>query len=231
MVSLMQRRREMLKAASSGGGGDDVSGYVSDGILLWFDGICNTAGGHNAASAKWEDLSGNGHHATYNANNIVGDNYLDTNGYGLSYTGFTTEEKSLYESSGTLELVIDPDSLTGNEAVFMPSGNTDSRMGQCYTHVGILKVGYWKYKGITMLSGAHYYSFPNLWRDGIVQQSSGSKQSWSYVAKFIFAYGNGNTPSYPFHGKVYALRAYGRALTDDEMMQNWLEDKRRFGIT
>jgi len=66
------RRRALL---SFGG-----TGYITDGLDLWFDGINNTRNGHATSITTWEDLSSNHYDAVSDTAVTVGDNYVPFTG-------------------------------------------------------------------------------------------------------------------------------------------------------
>lgn len=55
-------------------------GYVTDGIVLHYDGVLNTKMGHNANSSVWNDLSGNENDGILKNGPAWGDNYLSFDG-------------------------------------------------------------------------------------------------------------------------------------------------------
>lgn len=42
----------------------DSDGYVTDGLVLYYDAINNTGSGHSSSTTTWKDLSGNGNDGT-----------------------------------------------------------------------------------------------------------------------------------------------------------------------
>ena len=225
MGNLLMRRREMILSPV---GGDDISGYVKDGLIIFWDGIYNTANGHDDTSTLWEDLSGNGHHATYNSANLIGDKYLQTNSRGLQYVALSDSEKTAYKT-GMTEIVIEPDSISSVSGILTLAGNTSgtsngsvylSKSSVCF-NAGAPN------KSVACIVGRHYYN-SELWVDGEVTSNTDKRDSWSNKTNYLASYSNAS--SYPFSGKIYALRAYNRVLTNNEILQNWREDQRRFGI-
>lgn len=224
MGDLLMRRREMILSSV---GGDDISGYVKDGLIVFWDGIYNTANGHDDSSALWEDLSGNGHHATYNRANLIGDKYLQTNGRGLQYVALSGSEKTAYRT-GMTEIVIEPDSISAVSGILTWAGNTSgngsvylSKSSVCFNANSSPK------KSVACIAGRHYYN-SELWVDGAPATPTNKTDSWGNVTSYLASYASAS--AYPFSGKVYALRAYNRVLTNNEILQNWREDQRRFGI-
>lgn len=208
--------------------------YVSDGLILRWDAICNTPDGHDPTSKLWYDLSGNGHHATYNANNTIGDTYLQTNGYGLAYVGMSDDEKASYKM-GMAEVVIEPDSITRQQVILTPVGNMSYNylLGAIYcTTTGIIGFTYnfsstQKGRAVQLLEGKHYYN-NNFYRDGVTVTGVNESQTWGNARNYLCAYTAATNNA--FQGKIYSLRVYDHMLTDSEIRRNWLEDKRRFGI-
>ena len=224
-VNLEMRRQEMAEDSTFGK-------YVRDGLLFWWDGINNTLHGHDPTSTKWEDLSGNGHHATYNSKNIIGDDYLSPNGAGLQYVALSTEEKELYKT-GMVEVVIWPKTGTGSKSILSPVGNVTTRQGPVYIHSNATCIGFTYGSGsgggrcVELLRGKHYYN-GQFYRDGVKVSNANNRQTWSSSSNYLGSYKTAT--SNVFIGKIYAIRAYSRVLSDEEIMQNWLEDKRRFSI-
>lgn len=221
MGELLTRRRELILSSSGGGGVE----YVTDGLIMWLDGINNTSEGHNPGSNIWEDLSGNGHHYTYASANTINNDHLQTNGVGNTFIGFSADESSSIKSGKTIEIVIAPSSLSAEQFLF----GLGNHPGTCFTKSGnICFSASSAKKSVKMLSGVHYYN-SSLWRDGVLQSNTNVNDSWGNVNNSLFRYAYGGW-SYQFNGMVYAIRIYNRTLTDAELMQNWLMDKARFGI-
>ena len=217
----LEKRRLMLRKTFS------ITDYVTDGIGLWWDAIYNTPSGHNASSTIWEDLSGNGHNATYNANNIIGSNYLDVNGYGLQYVALSTNEKTALKS-GMCEIVLDPENSISSVCAILTAFGNAGTVGSVYLKSGSVSfTAGTTAVSLVLQSGIHYYN-SQLWVDGAVASNTSKKDSWATQTTYLGSY-TGVT-SYPFNGKIYAIRYYTRILTSAEMTQNWLVDKARFGI-
>ena len=54
--------------------------YITDGLVLWLDGIQNTRSGHNASATTWEDLSGNQYYFTASSTPVWADDHCVFNG-------------------------------------------------------------------------------------------------------------------------------------------------------
>ena len=67
---------------------DNAPDCVDEGLVLHWDGVCNTKSGHDAAATVWEDLSGNG--ADLALSELSGDNYWTGEGFHLKNTAYST---------------------------------------------------------------------------------------------------------------------------------------------
>lgn len=222
-MNLLARRRSLTGQVQAV---DPFSLYVTDGLVLWLDGIKNTASGHDASATYWEDLSGNGHDYGYNANNIIYDKYLDVNGTGGYLRNALTESERSAIIAGTVEIVYDA-ANTGTDALialgFGNVKNTISRKnGSILFRAGSPNLS------IGILTGVHTYC-SEMYRDGEAASNTNVNAAWTNgSADRLFMFWNG---TYQFKGHVYALRVYDRILTESEIIQNFKVDKTRFEIS
>lgn len=230
MAGMMDIRRGVM----AGGQSPIPTGYVTDGLLLWLDGIRNTRNGHDAESPTWEDLSGHNRDYSYPEAYTIRENglYLPDPHYGLTtQVPFTEAEFSeISENQYTVEMVAQYANLNPYCVVF-PIGN----------RYGNLNFG--RKSGVVFFSasprdatlsaatdtGAHYYN-SHLWIDGARRAAGTYTTTWSGRRyDRILAYDNTNAP-YSFYGVFYALRVYNRTLSNAELYRNWRADKARFGL-
>jgi len=217
-------RRGLMQLPTGGGGGGGLDDYVTDGLVLWLDGIYNTSSGHNSSASVWEDLSGNGYGYILDSLNTWGESYLQTNGRGgQKQQQFSTDDYNAIKTVGTFEYVLSPDSLSGYGCI-LPINNVHGLTYKKNSDLAFNRSG----SSLAMLLGVHYYN-SLLWRDGVLQPNTLVTDSWGNYRNELFCYTGPN--SYPYSGKVYAMRVYKRALTEAELTQNWLADKARFGIS
>lgn len=221
------RRRGLLAEASGGGG--DISDYVQSGLILWLDGIQNTASGHNASATQWEDLSGKGHNYPYHASNVINDTYLAVNSRGAKLTtNWSMAERNAMSAGGTIEIVLSQSS--SKVAVIIPITNVVGTTATAAGGVLYFSSNANAKKSLSAPIGEKHYYNSALWRDGVQQANTNVSDTWSSAGSigWLFSYAAAN--SYGFNGNVYAIRVYNRTLTDAEMMNNWLLDKARFNI-
>ena len=57
-----------------------------------------------------------------------------------------------------------------------------------------------------------------------------ASESWSSTSSYPIAFGFYGNNAYRMKGKIYSIRIYNRALTQDEINHNYMVDKVRFGI-
>lgn len=220
--ALLLRRRAMMGSKKVV---DPISLYATDGLILWLDGIKNTQSGHDANAEYWEDLSGNGLDYHYLSANIIHDTYLDVNGVGGDKKrGFTNSEKQAIQN-GTVEIVYDFANTGTDARIVLPLGNvpnTTSRKNGCI----LFGTGNTT-KSIAITDGIHTYN-SSMYKDGETAANQGQTVSWGSTHEYLFSWG-GST--YGFKGCVYALRIYGRVLSEAEIIKNFQADRVRFGIS
>lgn len=222
-MRLIDRRRALMGQVQAV---DPFSLYVTNGLVLWLDGIKNTASGHDASATYWEDLSGNGHDYGYNANNIIYDKYLDVNGAGGYLRNALTQSERSAIIAGTVEIVYDAANTGTNALMVLPLGNVKNTISR--KNGSMLFRGSGSNLSIGILTGVHTYC-SEMYRDGEAASNTNVSISWNNSAgDRLFMFWDG---SYQFKGHVYALRVYDRILTESEIIQNFKVDKIRFEIS
>lgn len=230
-MDLMMRRREMLKIA--GGSAPSINDYVTNGIILWYDGIQNTPNGHDSTSQYWYDLSGNDVHYAYSSSNIISSKYCDIDGTAGQWVSSASSNVSdnINGHVAFVEIVIDPDETGETTQCLFPYGNVVGTTWIKTNAIGFQ--GNSNSKSLSLSSGVHYYN-SELYKDGTIQTNANVSSSWSTAyftlsgARRIFSYSNAT--NYAAKCNIYAFRVYNRVLTASEIQKNWLTDKARFGI-
>ena len=216
--------------------------YVSDGLLVYYDGENNTGTGHSATATTWRDLSGNNNDATLNGFDNTAEsgwhsNYLAFDGKNdfAEKTGIVVDG-----ANGTIEIV----------GKYLTEGKTDLYMlrslasgGRTYIKGGYITKGnptrdinfntdnlynlssrvlkYYTENGTSYTF--NYYNMEVSGEPQIYQ----SIDNGNYIS--IGSFVNTNWEQGP-KMQVNAVRVYNRALTEDEIRQNYEIDKARFGI-
>ena len=117
-----------MRAATTNIFDKTLSDYVTNGLLVWYDGINNTRAGNNPNATSWEDLSGNNNDAIF-SNAIVANQSditsiskgyycTEENGYAFLYNDAYMTSTNNVGLSGddqyTVEIVMNPWSDTKN---------------------------------------------------------------------------------------------------------------------
>lgn len=200
-----------------------VKSYVTDGLVLWLDGI--DKGPDNTA---WVDkvsgysFANNG--ATFNNNHVSfdGNDYLSTTSY-----------SAISSSTGTIEVCFEDGagSSKTSRILFFPKNEAALAFGIVVS--GNTKKIIWSYnssrsmyipvptKGTVSVSTARAIS------NGSTMTASGSDY-WSGTKGTTYI---GRRPSGNyFTGKIYSIRIYNRKLTESEVLNNYAVDNERFEL-
>ena len=216
-------------------------GYVTDGLKIHYDAIRNTLEGHDNSVTIWQDLVQSGYNGTINGA-TWSDGYLSFDG---SNDWVNMGQVNL--ENITMEIVLEYEDESSNTAK-APLANIEAGGYDFYvTTVNMFEV-YVDGKGYKTAAAPNAY----------VKQKKYSL-SGSYDGSVIIFWENDNKYTNPQEGtikkpnnstvlaigtnpsgssgaeqyvamKVYSVRIYDRALTDEEIAQNHAVDKTRFGI-
>lgn len=231
-------RRMMLGSQS----GDLINEYVSDGILLWLDGIRNTLDGHSSNTDKWYDLSGSNFYFPLTSSHTVNDDNVHLNNRGLWADTEYNATNIAY-----CEYVLQKDGTNTQSMVIRPATNTlttlwshsSDSFGFNHTTGDMprfplptdrkLSVNSFSFPLYFNLSSATEELTKAYFNNELITTINKGSGSWTYGGnRSLFSY---NTPTtYAFIGKVYAVRFYNRILTDEERTKNWNLDRLRFNI-
>lgn len=235
--------------------GSTTMGYVTDGLVLHFDGINNTGIGHSDSLAVWKNLApGASITSSFDTMGI----YVKGN-FDLSTPGSTGNSgwypdslqfdgvddylmfKTLYKySRPTLEMVVSYyDTAKGDVFNNYQSGGIGFNKGTNRFQVYISSD--WRYVNgssvvpnkIYALSGKYDGSYLYLYENGVKYQTSRTGNiTYNSTAPLAMACNPsaaGDCGSF-IKVRVYSIRLYNRALTEEEVLQNYNVDKVRFGI-
>ena len=219
-MSLLLRRPLLVQASSE----DPINQYVTSGLVIWLDGIKNTRNGRNTSSTKWEDLSGNGYDCTYYSSKTLGDNYCIPNG------GMAIAKSLTISDSYTMEIVLK--SIPNSDSTQMIAAQGSSaRHTMWISKPGNVVFGAGSNNAYNIPYGDLVSEVNTCVSTGYLNGSAYTFTvgggSWSSAAKTrLFAY-TSNT-NYKTISRIYALRVYNRALSANEILQNYNADKIRF---
>ena len=206
---------------------NNIMDYVSNGLVLLLDGVKNTRNEHSTNTSIWEDLSGNNNDLTLenvvsNSNNM----YLD----GIKSKVYS--EKALDVVS--VEMVLELEEK--NDYVYIASFGNNSKI-MAWSPVSD--------KGFSLGHQKKKYFVENLYKKSSISvqynpdlmylnseklTNNLAVESWGTPSTYPIAFGFYGNGAYRMKGKIYSIRIYNRALTEDEVKNNYIVDKARFGI-
>ena len=231
--------------------------YAKYGLILHYDAINNTGNGHSNTTTVWKDLSGNGNNGTLtNFNNTTSsgwsDNYLLFDGVD-DYTSVLktkTVDELLENGSFTVEMtfkyvtvkdaysfLIDLKREPGDPGKALWIGTTqdkkivvDARPTSFFTSYEVvpnvdynltLKFDYnnSETSRYVYINNKKIYEIPNY-----------KAKIYNNTSRTIIIGGEDVSTYYNSNIILYSVRIYNRALTEDEIEQNYKVDKIRFGI-
>lgn len=216
--------------------------YIQDGLIAMYDGKNNTGLGHDDTSKVWVDLSGNGHDGT-----IIGN--INWNDDSLSFDG-TNNAVNLGRidlQDITMEIVLVDEGSTNN-VTYVANYETGGYGLSRYLKNGLTMEAYINSKVSFIysknafvtnkkysLSGSYSGNKLKLYELGVLQSQSDLSGSLGMPEKntvmMIGANPKDKNPTeYYLRGKVYSVRIYNKALSEEEVKQNYTVDKVRFGL-
>ncbi len=213
--------------------------YVQDGLMLHYDAVKNTKNGHDKNAIQWYDLSGNNnngtlHEATWTEDGLYFDGINDWVGIGqMDYENITIEAVIKYNKIAEGETYIVGNCQAGGYGLVV--WNTKNAI--------ILNINneYDAAYGSNSQSNVKYSISGKYNQKEIALFENGKKDSKEKIGKItkttnntIMALGTNpfkDTSDVSFlNGTIYSVRIYNRALTDDEVMQNYKIDKMLYGV-
>jgi len=216
-MGALQRRRLLIEPITLE--------YAPD-VVVHFDAIDNTGGsGHDATYLNWRDLASG---YEFIQNSVNGGSLIPFEDYYFKFNGanyFTKTGLSSHPWS-TMEVVLEGASL--EQCVFASTGNAN---GLIHTRNG--RVIFGTNHAVLAQDGLHTYAWngTTTFIDG-TQSVSSASNSWSVFRNWIIGGGSNyySGTTYKYTGKVCSIRLYDRALSSEEIAQNALVDRSRFGI-
>lgn len=228
-------------------------GYVSNGLMCLYDGEYNSEFGKSKKTKTWYDLSKNNNNATlknfvfnktsgWTGNSLLLDGKNDWVSMQKIYNNNMTVEialKILNEKDGKKLYVIDNYESGGmgiekNTSGYMLGAvNVD---GSYYTALSNNKINDNKkysltlqYDGSNILYRENDIKY-NTYAEGRIKEPINSTRFALGVNASGENYDNMESSETFNNFEVYSVRIYNRALTDEEISQNYNVDKERFGI-
>lgn len=207
--------------------------WYASGRVLWIDSECNTETGHADGVTELFDLSNNGYNATITGTLAYDDGYVfDGNAANYLTVPATSELDSAEEL--TYEMIWDLANISGTQRLLFSSGL------QMYINGGSFKCDL-NFDGtpkeqpsVTATTGLVSLAvvfkaneYQKLFANGVEVATFDAVANTANAPTFYIGQGGG---SYPVASgnKFLAMRAYNRALTSDEILENYNLDKGRW---
>ena len=217
-----------------------VQTYVTNGLVARWDGIDNTAEGHDATATTWKDLIGSYDIAVPEGKATWAED-------GLVLSG--SQDRSIKSSSvwagydnTTIEMVVIP-SETATEVIAQFDVQGNGATSKAFIIYNDNTVGFVGQSGNTYSNSesaitdikqmAAVYSGTNVVKaliNGNQLSLSDKTHSFRHSYSYILLGDQDTSPNYSFKGKILAIRVYSRQLTDSELAQNLFVDRNRFSL-
>lgn len=224
-------------------------GYISDGLVLYLDGVNNTGNGHDSTATTWKDLSGNNNDATLNNFEYTSTSGWDDNCMildGSDDYAQVGDSESMKPVAQTVEIVFNRTGISNN--------NSSNRgivfvrwMGYTFETNAInnnkFSVSYGRNNGYLdseslldinskyLLTSTHSNNKSKMYINSIYENEQ-EKTPATYESIYTnnCTYIGKYNDSTHFKGNIYAIRMYNRALAEQEIKHNYEVDKERFGL-
>ena len=211
--------------------------YITDGLILHYYAINNTGDGHSNTATTWKDLSGNGNDGIVTGG-IWEENYLKFISSNES-NGVKTKNNFPIDFNNTFNIVFELSNVSNVEALLGErTTNTNGMMIFNYSNSNKLSldtIGSGTRINVydRLLANTRYdisVAFENTTVKTYVNGELGSTMSFKdgniNFPLTIFTAGNRSNSL----GNVYSVKVYNRALTQEEIENNYNVDKARFEL-
>lgn len=214
-------------------------GYVTDGLLLHYDGIKNAGTRHDSNATTWKDLSGNGNDgilngATWEENSLNFD--------GINDFVNVNESDKISPQNQTIEVVLkcngaSKETSADKRQIFFVKWigytmelNTDNTISYGRSNAtGYLRsTNKLSHGTITNITATNGNNISTLYVNNI-QENQAQTVPAEYSGMKNISIGNYSNGRH-FYGNIYTIRMYDRVLTEEERVQNYEIDKKRFGF-
>lgn len=224
--------------------------YITDGLVAMYDGEWNLAGGKHTDEKVCKNIVADKWHGQVGSGVTIGNNYFGFPGtsganyainLGNEYFGklpnMTFEVCFVSEGTGAHG----SQSPFGGIAAYNYSGITFfNNTINCWTSLATSSsasrnwyIANWladqKRHSISFIVGvdSSFVAYDNVKK----AERQGCTIDWTKTVGVLYIGAkNGNPTEYPLNGKVFSVRVYGRALTENEIAANNAVDKIRFNL-
>ena len=224
---------------------DTINGYISDGLVLWYDGINNNGNSNNISNysaTTWKNLANSSYSGTLKNSPTWYNNYLSFNGTNnwvsiaqMNYST-TTQEVVTKKASGTgsNEYIVGNQQNMGNGILYSKDGYI---MSDYYINGSFRNINApYTLNKINSNSVSYDENNLNTYSNGTIANSLSISGTISaptgntLMALGVNPYGSTYDAGTFFKGNIYSVRIYNRALTKEEIAHNYNYDKQRFNL-
>jgi hypothetical protein len=217
------------------------SDIVRDGLILHLD--AGSERSYPRTGTVWRDLSGNGNNGTltngptFNSNNngsIVFDGVNDFISTGLNIS-------NPFTNSYTFSLFLRTNIIT--DAMVLSTGQSRSTSSNSRLYIGSHTVNGWSMGiqnsawTVTNVPVTTNWTFVTLTMSGGVATlyvNSNAIQTKNYtsytISGNVWLGAHDSATSFPYNGNISQAQIYNRAITPQEILQNYNATKKRFGL-
>lgn len=229
--------------------------YVKENLVLQYDGINNTGNGHSNTATVWKDLSKSGNDITLNADNSFNENscvFPKTINSGLS---LANPLKAGINNGFTIECVAKSNTTNTSETEDFKLYDWFWNIRDDYTEINYMQfirrfTGEYSISVITNSNQLLWDLIPqngvvisqlvvnnstmcNYYNGVLTSQEDSSSEVLNIVSNINnldLGYGKWSESGEDIHlnGNIYTIRVYNRALTKNEIKQNYKIDKIRY---
>lgn len=209
--------------------------YVKDGLVLYYDGINNTGSGHSAYATTWKDLSGNNNDGiitggTWQNNSLKFTTSNESNGVETKQN-FPIDYNNTFNIIFKLSSINDVEALLGSRTTYSNglmlfnynSNNSltlDTNGSNTRIQLGDRLQANKVYDITATFSGTTVKLYVN---GGLTKTMSFTDASLNFPLTVFTAGGRSNSL-----GEIYSVKVYNRALTNEEIVQNYNIDKEKY---
>lgn len=222
--------------------------YIAEGLVHYWDAIDNTGNGHDSSATVWKDLIGS---CDLTKNDGVTTTSWDANALVFAPTASSTKQAwqntdGITDSTNmTVEVIMTPASNVGNSMVasFVSYANTlNKRVAMSANDLscmvfsadpsGSYLTGLTSLADVRSIVGTYTSTSGSsgCYVNGVEKTSRASHTYNGTLTGTVIGSYNNSTSTYPYKGKIHAIRVYNRVLTAEEIQTNYQKAIAYYGL-
>lgn len=229
------RSAQALRGAMMGGAKKWQNPYIADGLVAMWDGEWNAGGGvHDASSTVWKDLSESAFDIDLNGGFLWGNDYIECLGTMLvgsrsvtpeELPEFRTAEAVIYNATDKSGVIV---SFNGDESIARFYTLAGSQL--CCTRYSSVQSYETKDAVSFVFGGGNTIIATSIHVNGESTQRIVASGSLAGTRGLITLGAQSTVNNILWHGKIFNMRFYNRALSSEEIAANYAVDAARFNI-